>query len=657
MPTSYCNATPALPTSFAYFAISVRKNAAAAGEAVRRGFDQRRCAPILPAPGWLSITTGRLAGSRTTAPTARPAIPSNALRREQCVLRRLPRPFAVGQGDVSQHHAAGGAQWYAEPMVKLSNTSTAAASDKPGTHSVRSWLAIAGLLAAATAFGALLDPYVSLTSQAMLYVLVVVLAAYRLDWVQSAVCAVGAVTALNFFFVPPRWTFEVENREHLIALAVMLVVALVISQLAVGLRRETRHAALSEQRARQLQALASSLANATTSDEVAALGQQALDAAFGGPNALALASGDGAGHDAGTGTDIVALDADQPDAVRDGLRCCMKESAVLGPGTGRWPGLDAWYVPLALGEPAQSTRTTQALGAVCIRPAPASDADGCEHAQALCGLLAQALWRVHLAATVRATQLEVQRQQLQSTFLAAVSHDLRTPLAAIVGAASSLQTQAEKLSPAEQHRLLGSIASEAIYLSTVTENTLQLVRLASTQQALGRGWREGRDWESLEEIVGTVLARVRQRDPTRRIKSAIPADLPLIKADPVLLAQLIGNLLDNALAYSDGDVDLAATLFTSADTPAMEQSIVVSVKDRGPGIAPADQHLIFEPYRRGDQSGSREARGAGLGLALCRAIAVTHGGSLTVRRRSGGGSSFNLTLPLDGPPPSLEKPS
>ena len=542
-------------------------------------------------------------------------------------------------------------------MVKLSNTSTAAASDKPGTHSVRSWLAIAGLLAAATAFGALLDPYVSLTSQAMLYVLVVVLAAYRLDWVQSAVCAVGAVTALNFFFVPPRWTFEVENREHLIALAVMLVVALVISQLAVGLRRETRHAALSEQRARQLQALASSLANATTSDEVAALGQQALDAAFGGPNALALASGDGAGHDAGTGTDIVALDADQPDAVRDGLRCCMKESAVLGPGTGRWPGLDAWYVPLALGEPAQSTRTTQALGAVCIRPAPASDADGCEHAQALCGLLAQALWRVHLAATVRATQLEVQRQQLQSTFLAAVSHDLRTPLAAIVGAASSLQTQAEKLSPAEQHRLLGSIASEAIYLSTVTENTLQLVRLASTQQALGRGWREGRDWESLEEIVGTVLARVRQRDPTRRIKSAIPADLPLIKADPVLLAQLIGNLLDNALAYSDGDVDLAATLFTSADTPAMEQSIVVSVKDRGPGIAPADQHLIFEPYRRGDQSGSREARGAGLGLALCRAIAVTHGGSLTVRRRSGGGSSFNLTLPLDGPPPSLEKPS
>jgi two-component system sensor histidine kinase KdpD len=285
---------------------------------------------------------------------------------------------------------------------------------------------------------------------------------------------------------------------------------------------------------------------------------------------------------------------------------------------------------------------------VCVRPALASDTDGCEHAQALCGLLAQALWRVRLAATVQATQLEVQRQQLQSTFLAAVSHDLRTPLAAIVGAASSLQTQAEKLKPAEQNRLLGSIVSEATYLSTVTENTLQLVRLTSTQQALRR------DWESLEEIVGTVLARVRQRDPTRRIKSAIPAGLPLIKADPVLLAQLIGNLLDNALAYSNGDVDLVATVDTSTDTRTSEPAIVVSVKDRGPGIAPADQHLIFEPYRRGDQSGPRESRGAGLGLALCRAIAVAHGGSLTVRHRSGGGSSFNVTLPLGGPQPQIQ---
>lgn len=492
-----------------------------------------------------------------------------------------------------------------------------------GAHSVRSWVAVALLLAAATVSNALLDRYVSLTSQAMIYVLVIVIAAYKLDWVQSAICAVGAVTALNFFFVPPRWTFDVESREHFIALAVMLVLALVISHLTASLRRESRHAVLNEQRARQLQSLASNLSNSTAHDEILALGQRALDAVFGGPNSLVLTD---ASHDLIGGT---VFPDTMPQAVRDGLRCCMVESAVLGPGTGRWPGLDAWYLPLG--------DKGHVLGAARVWPARADDSDGREHAQALCSLLAQTLWRVRLTASVQAAQIEVQRQQLQSTFLAAVSHDLRTPLAAIVGAASSLQTQREKLSPLEQNRLLGSIADEASYLTTVTENTLQLVRLTSLQQELKR------DWESLEEINGAVLARVRQRDPGRRIKSKVPTGLPLIKADPVLLAQLIGNLLDNALKYSTDEIELTI----SANT----QAVLISVKDRGPGIAPQEQELIFEPYRRGDQSA---ARGAGLGLALCRAIAVAHGGSLTVRRRSGGGSSFLVTLPLAEPQPEKE---
>jgi two-component system sensor histidine kinase KdpD len=498
---------------------------------------------------------------------------------------------------------------------------TASPIQEQGVRSARSWVAVALLLAAATLCGAVLDPYVSLTSQAMIYVLVIAIVSYRLDWVQSAACAVGAVTALNFFFVPPRWTFEVESREHFIALAAMLVVALVINHLAARLRHESRHAALSEQRARQLQALSSDLVTSATPDDIRGLGQRALDTAFGGPNALVLT------HDANP----CVADATLPDTVRDGLRCCMAESAVLGPGTGRWPGLGAWFLPLG--------DKGQALGAACVRPAHAGDTDGREHAQALCGLLAQALWRVRLAATVQAAQTEAQRQQLQNTFLAAVSHDLRTPLAAIVGAASSLQTQREKLNPSEQDRLLASIVSEASYLSTVTENTLQLVQLTSLPTELRR------DWESLEEIVGAVLARIRQRDPGRRIRSKVPAGLPLIKADPVLLAQLIGNLLDNALKYSEGEIDLTIS--------ANAQALVIAVKDRGPGIAPETQDLIFQPYRRSDQSGQR---GAGLGLALCRAIAVAHGGSLTVRARIGGGSSFNATLPLAEPQPETALP-
>lgn len=491
----------------------------------------------------------------------------------------------------------------------------APASLAPTPPPPRSWLVMAGLLAAATGSSQLLDPHVSLTSQAMIYVLAVVIASYTLDWLSSIVCAVGATIALNFFFVPPRWTFEVDSREHFIALVVMLLVALTISHLANRVRRETELATLNAHRALQLQHLATQLANVSTPDEVLTLGRTALATAFAGPCALVPKP-----------EDNTPLPDDPADPqVRDGLRCCLNEAAVLGPGTGRWPGLNAWYVPLG--------DRGNVVGAACVTPALASDMTGREHAQALCALLAQALWRMQLNNAVLAAQRESQRQHVQNTFLAAVSHDLRTPLAAIVGAATSLQTQRSRLSPEHQERLLDSIVCEASQLCTITDNTLQLVRLASTAQDLQRSW------ESVEEIVGAVLNRVRQRDPTRRIQCSVPESLPLLKVDPVLISQLIGNLLDNALKYSDITIDL--TVRMSAE------GMVISVKDRGPGIPEAECERIFQPYARHDQSGQR---GVGLGLAVCRAIALAHRGNLTVRQRPGGGSHFSVTLPVEAQP-------
>ena len=249
-------------------------------------------------------------------------------------------------------------------------------------------------------------------------------------------------------------------------------------------------------------------------------------------------------------------------------------------------------------------------------------------------MLAQALQRLRLTHAIQTAQIEAQWQQLQSTYLAAISHDLRTPLAALVGAATALQTQSDKLSAVEQHRLLGSIVSEATHINTITENTLQLVRLANAPNEIKRGW------ESIEEIVGAVLARVRQRDTTRRIQSDVPERLPLIQADPVLLAQLVTNLLDNALKYSKGIIDLKVSLG--------KDGLNVAVKDRGNAIAPEQYASIFEPYTRNDQSGQR---GAGLGLALCRAIASAHGGTLTLRRRSGGGNTFTFCMAVDSRQP------
>jgi two-component system sensor histidine kinase KdpD len=486
--------------------------------------------------------------------------------------------------------------------------------DRAGPAS-RDWIVVLLLLAAATAAGFALEQYVSLTSQAMLYMLAVVIAAYRLPGLPSIVAAVGAVTAFNFFFVPPRFTFDVESREHLIALATMLAVAVVISHLARALRRETATAHVNEQRARQLQQLATELAAAAGPADILSAAQRALDQAFAGPSVIAAVDERGE-----LGLPPAAA------SLRDGMLCCMREAAVLGPGTGRWPGLNAWYLPLGDKAPME--------GVACIQNVMAADDSGREHAQALCTLVSQALLRSKLTHSMQAAREEAQRQHVQGTFLAAVSHDLRTPLAAIVGAVSVLQTQRDKLAPAEQERLLASIAGEADYLSTLTENTLQLVRL-------GNAGALQRDWESVEEIVGAVLARVRQRDPSRRIHSTVPAGLPLLRADPVLLAQLLENLLDNALKYSDAAIDLAVA--------ASDGELRICVEDRGPGISDADAARIFEPYRRNDRSGQR---GAGLGLALCKAIAQAHGGSLTYGRRPAGGSSFRVTLPVDPQQPA-----
>jgi two-component system sensor histidine kinase KdpD len=473
------------------------------------------------------------------------------------------------------------------------------------------WAGALGLLAAVTAVGFWTDARLSLASLALLYVLAIALAAYHLSPVPALLNALVAVLAFNFFFVPPRWTLAVDGRENLIVLGVMLGVALVISHLVARLRQQTLAAHQNAGRAQQLQALAIALGEAGSAGGVRVLAESALARAFTGPHTLALFAADGS----------LECSADLEQQVVDGLQCCMREAAVLGPGTGRWPGLNAWYLPLG--------RQGHMQGAVYLGQVDAADTAGREHAQALCALVAQALWRLQLSAHMLASQAQAQRQQLQSTYLAAISHDLRTPLAAVLAAATALQIQGDKLSAADQTRLLNSIVNETAYLSTVTENTLQLVHLGNTTQSLHT------TWESMEEIVGAVLARWRQRDPERRIRSCVPEGLPLLRADPVLLAQLLGNLLDNALKYSAGAIELDVRT-----TPLRWQ---VSVKDRGAQIPAERYDTIFAPYMRGDHSGRR---GAGLGLALCRAIAQAHGGTLQVWPRRTGGNRFTLELPL-----------
>lgn len=438
------------------------------------------------------------------------------------------------------------------------------------------------LLVAATAAGLLLDTQLSVTSKTMLYVFAVVFASYRVSLPLALACALGAAALLNYFFLEPRFAFRVDAQENLTALGAMLVVSLVISERGVALRREAEAARRSESRARELQALAMQLAEAGSPEEVQAFGRQALDTWYPGSEVMMRKPPGGHGE------------------------------AQAG---------DAWLLPLVSQD--------QALGTVRVRHGANADAGSRAHAEAICALLAQALWRLTLSAQTRAAEERSQWHRAQNTFLAGISHDFRTPLAAVVTAASSLQTQRAKLTEAEQDRLLHMILEEAGHLSTLTENTLNLARLQHAGEL-------HRDWQSMEEVVGSVLYRVRQRDPARRIHSRVPPALPLIQGDAVLLGQLLENLLDNALKYTGGPVDLV--LGVSGDW------LLVEVQDRGDGIPAAQVESVFEPYRRADRSGQR---GAGLGLAVCRAIARAHRGDLELHGREGGGSVFALRLPVE----------
>jgi two-component system sensor histidine kinase KdpD len=227
---------------------------------------------------------------------------------------------------------------------------------------------------------------------------------------------------------------------------------------------------------------------------------------------------------------------------------------------------------------------------------------------------------------------------LLNTFLAAISHDHRTPLAAILGAASSLQQQDDRLSREQRQRLAARIVDQAQHLRRLTDNTLQLARLDAPGLQLNCGW------ESAEDLVGAALQRARSHDPQRRLRARLEPGLPLLWCDALLLSQLLDNLIDNALKYSPEGAPVELLVRSQPD------AVVLAVRDRGAGVAPAWRERVFEPFHRGAEPmpggpGAPARGGTGIGLAVCRAIARAHGGELKLRARGQGGSSFELWLP------------
>lgn len=227
-------------------------------------------------------------------------------------------------------------------------------------------------------------------------------------------------------------------------------------------------------------------------------------------------------------------------------------------------------------------------------------------------------------------------ERLRSTLLASISHDLRTPLAVMCGASSTLAERGERLPREEREALARSVYEQAREMSEQVSKLLQMTRLE-----LG-GITLERQWESLAEIAAAVLARLRERLASHRVLLELPEDLPLVRVDAALLDQALANLLENAARHTPGGTLVRVRARREAG------ELVISVEDFGPGLPEGDAERIFAKFEHGASEGA--AGGVGLGLAICRAIVLLHGGRAWAERLPGGGSAFRFTLPLEQPP-------
>ncbi len=465
----------------------------------------------------------------------------------------------------------------------------------------------------------------------MLYLLGVVAVAVRFGRGPSVLASVLSVAAFDFFFVRPYLSFAVSDTQYLITFAVMLTVALVISGLTATIRSRAEAARAREQRTNALYRLSRELARTRAVDDLLRIASRQIAELFPGQVAVLLPDG----------SDRLGIRAaDPPGFQQDANERAVAQWAyshnqLAGRGTATLGGARAMYVPLAASQ--------GPVGVLAVSPADPGALDAPEQLHLLETLASQtalAIERAVLAERAQEAQVTIQTEQLRNSLLSAVSHDLRTPLAGIRGAASSLVESGARLDASAREGLAESIADQAERLDRLLGNLLSMTRLEAG------AIEPKKEWQPLEEVVGSALARLAVPLRDRPVHVALPPELPLVPIDALLVEQVLINLLENALRYTPPGSPLEVT---AEAQPAL---VTVEVADRGPGLAPHETERVFEKFRRG---GVERGDGAGLGLTICRGFIEAHGGHIWAENRPGGGARFRFTLPIEGRPPVLDR--
>ncbi|HEY5960158.1 MAG TPA: DUF4118 domain-containing protein, partial [Polyangiaceae bacterium] len=484
------------------------------------------------------------------------------------------------------------------------------------------------LVGATLSLAAFLRAVLQLPDPEMLFLITVMVTAIRFGRGPALYAAALGVGAYDFFFVPPYLTFNVADRRYFLTFAMMFVVGYVLSELTNRLKRQERDAVAREERTAVLYALTQDLSAAETAGSVGDVAAKHAADIF-AADVVVLQSGVD-----GTLTKIGAAPSDaQIDPKELGVAKWAHERLELaGYGTETLPGATSICAPLRVGSSALGILQLQLHVPHVLGVEQRSFLD------VFCRQIAATLERVRLAEEARLAAMRVKAEELRSSLLSAVSHDLRTPLASITGAATALRDD-DNLSGVTRIDLIGSICDEAERLERLVANLLDMTRLESGSLPLKR------DWIPLEELVGGAWSRLESKLVDHPIKLAISSELPLVFVDPVSFGQIFVNLFENAGKYTPAG--------TSIDVTANEvpnDMIEIVVTDHGPGVPSGMEEKLFEKFYRGAHQG---VSGAGLGLAICRGIAEAHGGSISASQAPGGGLRFTISVPIGAAPPAV----
>jgi len=461
----------------------------------------------------------------------------------------------------------------------------------------------------------------------MVFLLCVVLVAVRWGRGPSMLAAVVSVMAFDFFYVPPRFSFAVSDVQYLLTFAVMLAVGLLIGQLTANLRFSAQVSASRERRAQSLFELTRDLSGALQTEQVVELGEASVRRTFFGDAKILLPDIN----------DRLVLSNTLPAGLDASLAdWAFHNEQRAGLATGTLPSSSWHFVPLKA-----PMRNRGVLALQPRNPRWLLIPEQVQQLETLARQIAIALERVHYVEVAQSAVVQMESERLRNTLLAAMSHDVRTPLTALVGQAEALASS-NTLSE-EQKASAQSISREAHELSALVTNLLEMARLESGQIDLRK------EWQSVEEVVGSAIRAARHALGSVKVKTSVPADLPLVDFDASLIERVLVNLLENAAKYGiNGDAQHDAVVISAAVTP---DTLELKVRDFGPGLPKVENSAaldIFEKFTRGKSEST--TRGVGLGLAICKAIVQAHHGQISAGRPADGGAEFTVVLPRTPPP-------